>query len=114
MGFQGDEPMSRVISQALLMSVKDTKIFFTNRFAVAFALAFPFLFILGFTLALGDVGPEDEQLVFFVASEDSGEIARDVIDGLLADEHGLRWLLTLDTNRVLALIADESVIVSLC
>jgi len=76
------------MTQALLMSVKDTKIFFTNRFAVGFALAFPFLFILGFTLALGDVGSEDERITFFVASEDAGDIARDVMDGLLADEHG--------------------------
>jgi ABC-2 type transport system permease protein len=77
--------MSRMIFQALLMSVKDTKIFFTNRFAVAFALAFPFLFILGFTLALGDVGSGDKRLTFYVASEDTGDIARDVMDGLLAD-----------------------------
>jgi ABC-type multidrug transport system permease subunit len=70
------------------MSVKDTKIFFTNRFAVGFALAFPFLFILGFTLALGDVGDGDERITFFVATEDTGEVAREVIDGLLADEQG--------------------------
>ena len=85
MGIPGGSPMSRMVSQALLMSVKDTRIFFTNRFAVAFALAFPFLFILGFSLALSDLGPEDELIALFVATEDPGEIAREIVDGLVDD-----------------------------
>lgn len=70
------------------MASKDTRIFFTNRFAVGFSFLFPFLFIIGFTLALSGVGPDDEKLVFVVATQDSGEIAKGIIDGLVDDPEG--------------------------
>ena len=80
--------MIRIGSQALLMAAKDTKIFLSNRFAVAFAFIFPFLFIIGFTLALRGVGTDDEQLVFTVATQDQGGFARSIVDSMVADPDG--------------------------
>ena len=80
--------MIRIGFQALLMAGKDTKIFFANRFAVAFAFIFPFLFIIGFTLALRGVGTDDEQLVFTVATQDQGGFARNIVDSMVADPDG--------------------------
>ena len=77
-----------MVSRALLIAAKDTRIFLANRFAVAFAFIFPFLFIIGFTLALRGVGPEDEQLMFVVASADGGPVAAQIVDGLVADPEG--------------------------
>ena len=80
--------MIRIGVQALLMAAKDTKIFLSNRFAVAFAFIFPFLFIIGFTLALRGVGTDDEQLVFTVATQDQGGFARSIVDSMVADPDG--------------------------
>ena len=80
--------MIRIGLQALLMANKDTKIFFANRFAVAFAFIFPFLFIIGFTLALRGVGTEDEQLVFTVTTQDQSALARSIVDSMVADPDG--------------------------
>ena len=52
--------MRTFIRQSLLLASKDTKIFFRDRFAVVFAFAFPLLFTLGFTLALGGILSDDE------------------------------------------------------
>ena len=80
--------MIRIGLQALLMAGKDMKIFLANRFAVAFAFIFPFLFIIGFTLALRGVGTEDEPLVFTVATQDQGGFARSIVDSMVADLDG--------------------------
>ncbi len=80
--------MIRIGVQALLMAAKDTKIFLSNRFAVAFAFIFPFLFIIGFTLALRGVGTDDEHLVFTVATQDQGGFARSIVDSMVADPDG--------------------------
>lgn len=80
--------MIRIGVQALLMAAKDTKIFLSNRFAVAFAFIFPFLFIIGFTLALRGVGTDDEQLVFTVVTQDQGGFARSIVDSMVADTDG--------------------------
>ncbi len=65
--------MGVVIRQATLIAVKDTRIFFKDRFAVAFAFLFPFLFVIGFSLALRGQGPEDEALQLVVATQDEAE-----------------------------------------
>ena len=88
MGLWGNRQMIRIVLQALLMANKDTKIFFANRFAVAFAFIFPFLFIIGFTLALRGVGTEDEQLVFTVTTQDQSALARSIVDSMVADPDG--------------------------
>ena len=80
-----------VVRQALLIAAKDTKLFLKDRFALAFALLFPLLFIVGFSLALGDVGPEDEQLQLTVATGEEQGISRQIIDALTeSDEIAIR------------------------
>ncbi len=82
--------MRLVIRQALLLSFKDTRLFFKDRFAMGFALLFPILFIVAFSLALGDLGPEDEQLRMAVATEEESGFSREVIDVLtLSDATGV-------------------------
>ena len=80
--------MSTFIRQSLILASKDTKIFFRDRFAVVFAFAFPLLFTLGFTLALGGILPEDEPLEVTVATREEGDISlsRQIINGLSEDE----------------------------
>ena len=80
--------MSTFIRQSLILASKDTKIFFRDRFAVVFAFAFPLLFTLGFTLALGSILPEDEPREVTVATREEGDISlsRQIINGLSEDE----------------------------
>ena len=80
--------MSTFIRQSLILASKDTKIFFRDRFAVVFAFAFPLLFTLGFTLALGGILPEDEPREVTVATREEGDISlsRQIINGLSEDE----------------------------
>ncbi len=98
--------MIRIGLQALLIAGKDTKIFLANRFAVAFAFIFPFLFIIGFTLALRGVGTDDEQLVFTVATQDQGGIARSIVDSMAADPDG-RFVEVPYTEAVDSLESEE-------
>ncbi len=63
--------MKTVLRQAMLLASKDTRIFFRDRAAMAFAFLLPFIFVIGFTLALRDVGPEDAALRFVVATQDA-------------------------------------------
>lgn len=78
--------MRLVIRQTLLLSFKDTRLFFKDRFAMGFALLFPILFIVAFSLALGDLGPEDEQLRMAVATEEESGFSREVIDVLTVSD----------------------------
>lgn len=42
--------MGQIAQQGLLIAAKDTKVFFRDRFAVAFSFLFPLMFVLGFSL----------------------------------------------------------------
>ncbi len=82
--------MRLLMRQSLLLAAKDTKLFFKDRFGLGFALLFPMLFIVGFSLALSDIGPEDEQLRFAVVTEEESGFSRQLIDALTAaDEPGV-------------------------
>ena len=74
--------MPIVLVQAGLIAAKDTKIFFKDRFAVVFAFIFPLMFVLGFTLALGGVGPEDDRLVLTVATLEDEGLSLRIVEGL--------------------------------
>ena len=63
--------MTIIARQAVLLASKDTRIFFRDRAAMAFAFLLPFIFVIGFTLALRDVGPENESLQFVVTTQDA-------------------------------------------
>ena len=62
--------MNTVARQSLLLAWKDTRIFFRDRAALAFAFLLPFVFVIGFSLALRGAGPENEPLQFIVVTED--------------------------------------------
>ena len=62
--------MNTVARQSLLLAWKDTRIFFRDRAALAFAFLLPFVFVIGFSLALRGAGPENDPLQFIVVTED--------------------------------------------
>ena len=84
-----DARVMTFVRQSLLLAGKDTRIFFKDRFAVVFAFAFPLLFTLGFTLALGGILSDDEPLKITLVTREEGEgsLSRQIIDGLAAGEH---------------------------
>ena len=49
--------MRLVLTQSLIIAAKDTRMFLKDRFGLGFALLFPLIFVLGFSLALRDIGP---------------------------------------------------------
>ncbi len=79
--------MALVLRQAVLIAGKDTRIFFKDRFAMAFAFLFPFIFIVGWSAALSGQGPSDEPLeITLVTREDTG-ISLIVIEELANGEN---------------------------
>jgi len=71
--------MVLVIRQSLLMAAKDTKLFVKDRFALGFALLFPIMFVVGFSLAMGSFEAEDEQLTFTVATHEEDGLSNEII-----------------------------------
>ncbi len=78
--------MTTVLRQASLIAAKDTRIFFRDRFALIFSFLFPLLFVVGFSLALGDVGPSDDDFIFFVSTQEERGISRQIIESLTSAE----------------------------
>ena len=63
--------MNTIARQGMLLAWKDTRIFFRDRAALAFAFLLPFVFVIGFSLALRDVGPENADAQFIMVTEDA-------------------------------------------
>ena len=80
--------MKTIARQALLLASKDTRIFFRDRAALAFAFLLPFIFVIGFTLALRDVGPENEALQFTLATQETVGISVLAIESIASDSAG--------------------------
>ncbi len=81
--------MATVLNQTLLMAAKDTRIFLRDRFALAFSFLFPLVFVAGFSLALGDVGGQDDELLLYVSTqEDQGRASLSwvLIDAFTGEE----------------------------
>ena len=98
--------MGVVLRQAMLIAVRDTRIFFKDKFAVGFAFLFPFLFVIGFSLALRGQGPEDEPLRLVLATqEDTDSISAQLIQGF-ADEGGADGLIVMSYDEALAAMED--------
>ena len=94
--------MRVVLRQAMLISVKDTRIFFMDKFAVGFAFLFPFLFVIGFSLALRGQGPEDEPLQLVLATQEGADsISAQLVQGF-ADEGGAGDLTVMAYDDALA------------
>ena len=81
--------MKTVARQAMLLAWKDTRIFFRDRAALTFAFLLPFVFVIGFSLALRDVGTESEALQFVVATQESVGISTQAVDAIVASADGL-------------------------
>ena len=52
-------------------------------------MIFPLMFVFGFSIALSDVGPEDRQLRFAVATEEEQGLSREVIAALTVEGSGV-------------------------
>ena len=81
--------MTTVLRQALLLASKDTRIFFRDRAAMTFAFLLPFIFVIGFSLALRDVGPADENLRFTITTQEPVGISVQAVEAIAAAEDGL-------------------------
>ena len=82
--------MGVVVRQALLIAVKDTRVFFKDKFAVGFSFLFPFLFVIGFSLALSGQGPGDDALELVVATQETQDgLSHAIIEGLTQGEQGV-------------------------
>ena len=73
----------------MLLAWKDTRIFFRDRAALAFAFLLPFIFVIGFSLALRDVGPGNEALQFTVATQETAGISVQAVETIVAAAEGL-------------------------
>ena len=78
--------MRLVLAQSLLIAAKDTRVFLKDRFGVGFALLFPLIFILGFSLALRNLDPGDERLSITVVTQEEEGISRQIIELLAEDD----------------------------
>ena len=74
--------MNTITRQAMLLAWKDTRIFFRDRAALAFAFLLPFIFVIGFSLALRDVGPGNEALQFTIATQETAGISVQVVEAI--------------------------------
>lgn len=99
--------MALVLRQAFLIAGKDTRIFFKDRFAMAFAFLFPFIFIVGWSAALSGQGPSDEPLeITLVTREDAG-ISLFVIEELANGES--TGVNTMSYDEALAALQDGEI-----
>ena len=76
------------IRQAIILARKDTKVLFRDRLGVAFSFLFPFLFVIGFTLALGGQGPSDDPLELVLTTLETDGISNELIDALATADQG--------------------------
>lgn len=88
--------MRTTIRQAVILARKDTKVLFKDRFAVAFSFLFPFLFVIGFTLALGGQGPGDDPLELVLTTQETGGISNELIDSFAVEDQGPVVVMTYD------------------
>ena len=97
--------MGVIARQALLMAAKDTRVFFKDKFAVGFAFLFPFLFVIGFSFALGDIGASDEPLELAISTQEDGGLSSQIIEGLSGGTQGIA---ALDYYTALSQVEDGS------
>lgn len=99
-------------SQSLLLAAKDLKIFFNDRGALLFALCFPFVFVVLFSLVMGDMigGDEERAMTVFVATAEAGEnsLSRPIISAITAGETGLD-IREADPEKAQAALQEEKI-----
>ena len=79
------------LRQTLLLTGKDLKLFWADKGGLAFAIIFPLLFVLLFSVVMGGMwSTEDKQFTVPVATaEAAGSISQAIIDGMAGSEKGL-------------------------
>ena len=80
--------MITILRQALLIAGNDTNIFMRDRFAMGFSFIFPFLFVIGFSLALSGQGPTDTQLIITAATQEESGLSHEILDGMSQSDQG--------------------------
>ena len=98
--------MNTIARQALLLAQKDTRIFLRDRAALTFAFLLPFVFVIGFTLALRDVGPADEDLRFTITTQETTGISVQAIETIAAAGDGQVAVMSYD-DALAAVAAGE-------
>ena len=102
--------MGTVVRQAFIMASKDTRVFFKDRFAALFAFVMPFMFVIGFSLALSNIGAaEDEPLELVITSQEAradSSISWAIIQGMI---EGDAPVAALDYNDALARVEAEEI-----
>ena len=88
--------INATLRQAIILATKDTKVLFKDRLALAFSFLFPFLFVIGFSLALGGQGPSDEQVEFVLTTLETDGFSNELIDAFEADEQNPVVVMTYD------------------
>lgn len=78
------------LGQALLLAVKDLKVYGNDRSALLFSLVFPFLFVIIFSAIMGNPTGGDQIMTVYVATAETeaDSISRQIIDGMSADDTG--------------------------
>jgi len=98
----------RLLRSMWFLAWKDLRIFATDRWALIFSILFPFMFVILFSLLLGDVGSEDERFELnLVTQEAGGGMSHQIIGAMeTGDESQLRpgepkivWLQDYDEAR---------------
>lgn len=90
--------MTTIVRQSLLLAAKDMRIFFRDRAALTFAFLLPFVFVIGFSLALRGAGPDDAALRFVMVTQDTGAVGGYTVEAVTAAADG----------RVTAMAYDEA------
>ena len=96
--------MSTVLRQAILLATKDTRIFFRDRAAMTFAFLLPFVFVIGFSLALRGAGPDHDPLQFTIATQETTGISQQALETIVVATDGLAKAMEYDD----ALVAVEA------
>ncbi len=94
--------MSVIARQAMLLAAKDTRIFFRDRAALTFAFLLPFVFVIGFSLALRGAGPENADLRFTVTTQETAGITAQAVEAIVSSADGLAA--SLDHDEALAAV----------
>jgi len=102
--------MGTVVRQAFIMASKDTQVFFKDKFAALFAFVMPFMFVIGFSLALSNLGAAaDEPLELVITSQEAradSSISWAIIQGMA---EGDAPVAALDYDDALARVEDGEI-----
>ena len=92
------------LGKAVLIANKDFRIFLKDRIAMGFTLAFPLMFVLAFTIALGGVGEDEGRLTLTVVTREEAGTSHDIIDDLVSSSDSNTTFRTLEYGRASAMV----------